>query len=1060
MKRPSEEFNYLLSCLMRLQRSRQGQAGYVLFVTIGILLSMISLLGLYMKSAQVEKASATTSAASGTGFYGAEAGLNIRANSVQEKFLNFGLPSGTSPTNWTACANSSTSDDGSGDMACNYYNMVQTKANGNTSVTFGSGRGTASTAGGTVTNIVSYLVNQNSTNQDGTPVSTIVSIPTGEAFAGLNALEYAYTLYAAALNQQSTEELPKAVLQMDFKSRLIPIFQFGIFYDNDLELWPGPTMRFDGRIHSNGNIHLGAGDGLSVNAQITTAGTIYNSRKHDSGTNACGKVQVKDMSGVLQNLLSAFNSTCAETRSAISTTLSDSIFGDRIVTDISELSVPNVTDLNTTGTIYSRADLQLDYRPNTDLSLGNRAVVTVHKRNVSPVATSTLDVNQTRSLFQPVLAPTDACPVTLPTNTALVNGSRAAAANYLAAWANSSTSAITLTDIQNRLSNSSTDATATAPIWNSFANGTINNYLRQSVTTLSAASTNSATITVPTSTTTGLAASDIVAVGSEMTNIVSSTTSSAVTFTANVSTSTLPVGTVVAKVGRRISRTATNSILAITFPTITGQGQQSPSTYGWEVGDKLRITNGGPEIIRTITGIAVSSTTNNTWNITLDAATTTSGNSNVRLVDVGSNGKTPRNIVKVRNTSSNTITASNVLLSSGCFKASPLQVNSGFYNNREGRQMDLLQLSMEGLTLWNRDGVMAKSATNLATATVALAGATTDQVLRVDRQQFANMNVSVGDTIKIVAADNTSNTRSYVVTGTGTVGTGSTVQISIATALGVAVPVGSTIYLSTDQDLFDRDSGLTLSRNTDSNLPTNSYQRLGLSPIDTTNNGLGIHLTVNGTTYTSAAGNTSPYGFALTRGANLPGPISVISDQAVYVQGDYNCGIQVSGIGGRSCTTDDPLVSTDDPTAAQLAIKEPAAVMADSLNVVSNSCIDSNNLLNCGIQGQQPSGTDTTINSAFLAGNDVSTTNNYNGGLENYPRFHENWGDNKLTYRGSFVSLQIPLKVRGSWGAQVYDPPLRYWQYDSAFNAVSELPPLTPYVGYLKQELFSRDFSR
>src|SRR5262249_54918666 len=94
----------------------------------------------------------------------------------------------------------------------------------------------------------------------------------------------------------------------------------------------------------------------------------------------------------------------------------------------------------------------------------------------------------------------------------------------------------------------------------------------------------------------------------------------------------------------------------------------------------------------------------------------------------------------------------------------------------------------------------------------------------------------------------------------------------------------------------------------------------------------------------------------------------------------------------------------------------------------------------------------------------------YNGGLENYPRFHENWGGT-LTYNGSFVSLGNPLHSDGAWcgtggsstaaavtGCNIYNPPTRTWDYDPAFNNVANLPPLTPRFVYVQQVLFTESF--
>ena len=87
----------------------------------------------------------------------------------------------------------------------------------------------------------------------------------------------------------------------------------------------------------------------------------------------------------------------------------------------------------------------------------------------------------------------------------------------------------------------------------------------------------------------------------------------------------------------------------------------------------------------------------------------------------------------------------------------------------------------------------------------------------------------------------------------------------------------------------------------------------------------------------------------------------------------------------------------------------------------------------------------------------------YNGGLENYPRFHETWPGSTLTYRGSFVTLGNPLRSHGLWcgtgsTCNIYDAPGRAWDFDTTFQTVAWLPPLTPRVLSVQQVLFTENF--
>ena len=210
---------------------------------------------------------------------------------------------------------------------------------------------------------------------------------------------------------------------------------------------------------------------------------------------------------------------------------------------------------------------------------------------------------------------------------------------------------------------------------------------------------------------------------------------------------------------------------------------------------------------------------------------------------------------------------------------------------------------------------------------------------------------------------------------------------------------------------------------------------------DATEGGLVVYLGVDGPNSAVVNG----YGVRLTNGADLESTLAlapeirgltVVTDQAVYIQGNYN--------------------SVD---------KKPAAVMADSLNILSNNWTDAKSLLALNLRVPD----DTTVQAAFLAGTDTTggaegaagqDSGQYNGGLENYPRFHEEWSGRTFTYRGSFVSLNRPRHVNGAWsyGAPVYKAPDRDWRYDTMFNDAANLPPVTPRFVYLKQDLFVRQF--
>jgi hypothetical protein len=223
-------------------------------------------------------------------------------------------------------------------------------------------------------------------------------------------------------------------------------------------------------------------------------------------------------------------------------------------------------------------------------------------------------------------------------------------------------------------------------------------------------------------------------------------------------------------------------------------------------------------------------------------------------------------------------------------------------------------------------------------------------------------------------------------------------------------------------------------------------------PADTTDGGVVLYLTVTGPG--SIGVSTPRYGVRVFGSPNLDFPsaadptgITVVSDQAMYVEGDYNTG-------GGPCTSH------------ASCPKMPSALMADTINVLSNGWSGNSTALN-DFQSFRPlnerPASSTTIRAAFLSGVDTTTSGNYNGGLENYPRFHETWSGDELDYRGSFVSLGTPRHNNGSWcgtgtGCNIYNPPVRNWDYDTDFQTVENLPPLTPRFVSVEQILFTENF--
>ena len=74
---------------------------------------------------------------------------------------------------------------------------------------------------------------------------------------------------------------------------MTPLFQYMIFYQDDLEILPGPDMTLGGRVHTNGSIYVGSGNTLTVNTEYFRAvESIYRKRKNN-GSESGGSVNIK-----------------------------------------------------------------------------------------------------------------------------------------------------------------------------------------------------------------------------------------------------------------------------------------------------------------------------------------------------------------------------------------------------------------------------------------------------------------------------------------------------------------------------------------------------------------------------------------------------------------------------------------------------------------------------------------------------------------------------------------------------------------------------------------------
>jgi len=153
--------------------------------------------------------------------------------------------------------------------------------------------------------------------------------------------------------------------------------------------------------------------------------------------------------------------------------------------------------------------------------------------------------------------------------------------------------------------------------------------------------------------------------------------------------------------------------------------------------------------------------------------------------------------------------------------------------------------------------------------------------------------------------------------------------------------------------------------------------------------------------------------------------LTVATGRPLYVWGDYNQ-LNAANLGTANTST-----------------TRPASLVGDAITILSTNWVDAKS---ASMQGAAP----TTVNAAFLTGTVDTTSGQYSGGMENFPRFLESWGAaNPFTYNGSMVKMFPSLYATNVWNGinyskHYYDPPARNWAYDANFDNPTRLPPKPP----------------
>ena len=176
---------------------------------------------------------------------------------------------------------------------------------------------------GTVSGLTGFTFSQELDQIDSSNVKTL----TGGPYTGLVAIQDNWRLRTTATSNNGTTANPigtQVQLTRNVLNNRIPIFQFGIFYNDDLELFRPPRFSFGGRVHSNGNFFISPGsEGVYFDSRVTAADQIVTQawRNWDTGDSANSQTWIKNASGSFVQLLPTMGSVLNTTEGA-----SDNIF--------------------------------------------------------------------------------------------------------------------------------------------------------------------------------------------------------------------------------------------------------------------------------------------------------------------------------------------------------------------------------------------------------------------------------------------------------------------------------------------------------------------------------------------------------------------------------------------------------------------------------------------------------------------------------------------------------------------------------------------------------------
>ena len=186
----------------------------------------------------------------------------------------------------------------------------------------------------------------------------------------------------------------------------------------------------------------------------------------------------------------------------------------------------------------------------------------------------------------------------------------------------------------------------------------------------------------------------------------------------------------------------------------------------------------------------------------------------------------------------------------------------------------------------------------------------------------------------------------------------------------------------------------------------------------------------------------------LVNGAQLPANgnigFSVVTQNPLYIEGNYNVQTASSSANASAGSTN-------------TTYTVPAALMSDSLTILSPNWADSQGYLTYNNSSSTFDASDMTINAAIVTGTVASTGTSgttFSGGVHNLPRLLEDWSGQNLWLNTSILRLwdsnMATNQFRNPQGFNptpvnpYYNPPTRHYSFDLNYLNPAKVPPGIP----------------